>query len=165
MSRKPTVSWLPIRPLSAAVLAAAVLTACGFIEGVVNPCAMQPQASVPLAVRIGPAKALATSCAAMAEVDGRTYAIGVGRWLDEDALVLEEYAPVTKASYVLEHPTAYALAGVDPNAFLVVEAYEGADPQMGAYMALWRETFAPPGICRYADRTDPQYPVDACGTD
>jgi hypothetical protein len=86
--------------------------------------------------------------------------------LDEDALVLDEYGPITAANGTVSQPIAYALRGVDPRQFLVmrVDATVRDDlGPMGPFMVLWRDLHAQPdGICPYADPEDPQYPSEAC---
>lgn len=159
-----------VRPLLVAVPLAAALAACGMYGPVMEPddCSLKPVGEEAEAgFRIGPQQ-VAALCASQVEVDGRTYSVGVGRWLDEDALVLVEYAPITRSTDPhVEHPVAFSLEGIDPLQFLVMEANANArddNGPTGPYMALWGDLGSgqPDGICPYADPLDPQYPGDEC---
>ena len=148
---KPTA-----RSLGAALAAAILLTACGVLD-FANPCALHPvESSQEGAFRIGPARALASSCAAEVEVEGQRYGLSPGSWLDEELLVLQEYGPITRTNWPIDEPVAYSLEGIDPRAFLVVRGSDAATEDaesMGQYMALFGtyQGEFPAGLCRYAD--------------
>jgi hypothetical protein len=154
------------RSLTIAFIGAAVLSACG-IWGTISEnddCGLRPLGQQPTGLRIGPQPA-AASCASQVEVDGRVYGVGVGRWLDEDALVLTVYGQITRSNEVVREPIAYALQGVDPLEFLVMKANGDRDDSgpMRPYLALWGAVDGQPeGICPYADPLDPQYAGDEC---
>jgi hypothetical protein len=157
-----------LRPLITAAIAAVMLSACGLWQAVDDgaDCSLKPVGEHPTSLRIGAQRAAATTCASEVEVDDRIYSLGVGRWLDEDALVLQEYGPITRSNEVVSEPIAYALEGVDPLEFLVmkvaVDVRDDLGP-MGPYMALWGAVDGQPeGICSYADPADVQYPGDEC---
>jgi hypothetical protein len=156
-----------VRSLLTAFMGAAVLSACG-IWATVNDnddCGLKPVAEQPTGLRIGPPR-VAASCASQVEVDGRVYGVGVGRWLDEDALVLAEYGPITRSNDVVREPIAYVLQGVDPLEFLVMKAQAVDRDDLGPtgpYLALWGAIDGQPeGICPYADPLDAQYLADEC---
>ena len=146
---------------------ASLVAACGGIFDAVGmgDCSLKPVGEPGGGMRIGPAVA-AASCMPQVEVDGRIYSVGVGRWLDEAALELREHGPITRANEPVIEPVAYALEGVDPDAFLVMRG-DGVDDlgPMGPFMALWGES-APPlpeSACRYADESDRQFPAECEG--
>lgn len=155
------------RPIIVAVIVAAVVSACGIWQDVseADDCGLKPVGEEAAGLRIGPQQ-VAALCASMVEVDGRTYTVGVGRWLDEDALVLEEYAPITRSNDRVAEPVAYSLDGIDPLQFLVMKATDQQrddNGPMSRYLALWGQVDGQPdGICPYADPMDPQYPGDEC---
>ena len=98
----------------------------------------------------------------MVEVDGRPYSLGSGGWLDEDALELEEYGPITRANERVLYPTALALRGVDPLQFLVMRG-NGANDDRGEYRVLLGEgAGTPEAVCQYADPLDIGYPATTC---
>jgi len=157
---KPTA-----RSLGAALATAILLTACGVLD-FANPCALHPvEAPQEGAFRIGPARALAASCAAEVEVDGQRYGLSPGGWLDEELLALEEYGQITRTNWPVDDPVAYALEGIDPHAFLVVRGPDAATEDaesMGEYMALFGtyEGAFPAEVCRYADPDPAQIPPE-----
>ena len=100
----------------------------------------------------------------MAEVDGRPYSIGVGRWLDESALVLDECVVVTRSNDHIAIPRLLAV-GIDPMQLLLIRG-DGRTHDLGPlgpFMVLSGEgAVLPPAICQYADPGDVQYPGDIC---
>ncbi len=124
-------------------------------------CGLEPLAASLITLRIGPLPPM-LSCVRRVRVNGLEYAVGFGRWLDEDALELHEYGPITHANSAVVEPIAYALDGVDPEAFLITR-HDGVDDlgPTGPFMALSRNLGPlPPEVCRYADPDDPQFPVE-----
>lgn len=159
---------IPARPFLFAAGVAAALSACGI--GLpwsdAFDCSLRPVGDDGAGLRIGPSQAVATSCGIQVEVEGRIYSVGVGRWLDEDAVVLTEYAPITRAVGPVSKPVTFSIEGVDPREMLVMEGAEGdvddLEP-MGPYMILWGSAGRMPvGMCAYADPLDVQYPGDTC---
>ena len=135
------------------------LTACGaltmFEDVAEDDCSLQPVENFPVqpeGMRVGPAVASAL-CAHVVEVGGRTYDVGVGQWLDEDALEPIEFGPITRANAGVVEPVAYALPGVDPTEFLITRG-DGIDDveHLGVFLVLWGSLPEfPDGLCRYAD--------------
>jgi hypothetical protein len=119
------------------------------------------EARAPRVSIIRPAPLSANSCAQQVEVNGRVYTVGVGRWLDEDALELVEFGPITRSIGPVDEPIAWALDGVDPARFLVMRG-DGVDDlgEMGPWMALWGSGDVPPSVCRYVELGDPQSPAE-----
>ena len=76
-------------------------------------------------IRFGPPVAAASLCIGVVVVDGRRYHVGNGRWLDDDAIDLREFAPITQANDRVHEPVAYAIDGVNPNRLLL---NRGTDP-------------------------------------
>jgi len=153
-----------LRPLVVGSFLAVLVSACGIYADISeDDCDLRPVGSSPAGFRIGIAKALAL-CAAIVEVDGRTYSVGAGGWLDEEALELTEYAPINRANTVVAEPIAYALAGVDPTQFLVMQGDPVDDAgASGRYAVLWGDIAATPAsVCQYADPTSPGYPAETC---
>jgi hypothetical protein len=144
-----------------ALLIASAVSACGLYGSVSEDydCDLKPLAAAPTGFSIGPQR-VAALCAALVEVDGRTYSTGCGRFLDEDKLLLDEYGIISRANQPVEDPAVYALRGVDPLLVLVSRA---ACP--GGFWLLVGEPFSghlPATICEYADPADGGYPSDAC---
>ena len=136
-----------------------MLVACGGLVRL-DDCDLRPIGMPEARLHVGPSVAMATTCAAMVEVDGRIYKVGEGRWLDEDALVVQPYSAIARANARVIEPVAYAIEDVDPRAFLLMLG-EGTDEP---FMALWGPGTPPlpDGVCRYADATHPEYPTE-CG--
>ncbi len=132
------------------------------VEGVgSDDCGLEPVAASAITLHIGASPVIA-SCGSRVRVNGLEYHVGVGRWLDEDALKLREYAPITHANDTLVEPIAFALHGINPDVFLVMRG-DGVDDlgPMGPFMALWRDLpSVPPALCHYADPNDPQFPSE-----
>lgn len=160
-----------MRSLMVAPLLAALLTACGTFANVgedPTECDLKPLGTPPAGLRLGVQKAAAL-CAALVEIEGRTYSLGGGGggWLDEDALVLEEYGTISRANTDVYDPAVFALKGVDPLRLLVARVdpsvdYE-EDPGPGPFWMVWGEPFAfPKEACRYADATAAAYPGEYC---
>jgi hypothetical protein len=158
---------LHARRAIAALLIASAVSACGLHGGVSeeNDCDLKPLAPAPTGFSIGPQR-VAALCAALVEVDGRTYTPSCGRFLDEDKLLLDEYGIVSRANGPVEDPAVYALRGVDPLEVLVSRGTCQVDDfTTGAFWVLISEPFAghlPTAICEYADPSDAGYPGDAC---
>jgi hypothetical protein len=159
-----------LRPLLGGLVAAVALAACGLLPQFGDleetDCSLEPVGGGGPGLHIGPARASATLCASTVRVNGRDYSVGVGRWLDEDALVLAQYGPITHANSGVAEPIAYAIDGVDPEQILVMKA--GSDERddlgpTGPFMVLWGDLgTVPAAICGYADPLDPQYPGAEC---
>ncbi|HEY8952539.1 MAG TPA: hypothetical protein VIP78_08280, partial [Candidatus Dormibacteraeota bacterium] len=129
-----------VRSLMVAPLLAASLTACGTFANVgedPTECDLKPIRTSPAGLRLGVQKAAAL-CAALVEIEGRTYSLGGGGgWLDEDALVLEEYGTISRANTDVYDPAVFALEGVDPLRLLVARVDPSfdysEDPGMGRF--------------------------------
>lgn len=147
------------RVLHAAV-AAVALSACGALS-IGEDCSLRPVGMPEARLRIGPA-IVAASCPGLVEVDGRTYAVGVGRWLEETLLDLEPYSAISRANQPVVEPVVYALRGVDPHEFLLMRGDDHDDlGPMGPWMALYGESSAlPADVCPYADPGHPQVPSE-----
>ncbi len=149
-----------LRPVVAAAAIAVLLSACGAFSEAAD-CELRPVDSG-AGVRVGPS-AVEASCAAQVEVDGRTYFVGVGRWLDESILELSEYGAITRSNTSVDEPIAFALGGVDPTEALLMKG-SGTDDlgPMGPYMVLWGEigTAVPAGLCAYVDSAHEQAPAE-----
>ena len=91
--------------------------------------------------------------------------MGSGGWLHDEALELTEYAAITRANTIVAEPIAYALAGVDPEQFLVMRGdptYDGIGAVSG-FATLWGKiAHLPASVCAYANPADAGYPADAC---
>jgi hypothetical protein len=153
-----------------APLLAAVLTACGIFADVgedPTECDLKPIGTPPAGLRLGVQK-VAALCEALVEIEGTTYSMGGGGgWLDEDALVLEEYGIISRANTDVYDPAVFALEGVDPLRLLVARVDSsvdyGEDSGMGRFWMLWGEPFAfPEDACRYADAAAADYPGEYC---
>jgi hypothetical protein len=149
---------------------AASLTACGAFANVgedLTECDLKPIGTPPAGLRLGVQKAAAL-CAALVEIKGRTYSLGGGgAWLDENALVLEEYGTISRANTDVYDPAVFALQGVDPLRLLVAHVDPsfdyGDDPGMGRFWMVWGEPFDfPEDACRYADVAAAGYPGEYC---
>ena len=140
----------------------ATLAGCGLWSRI-DDCSLRP-VEVPEAMHFRPPVALA-ACAPQVEVLGRVYGVGVGRWLDEDALVVEEHGAITRANAPVDEPVAFALEGVDPAELLVMRGSDVDDlGPMGPWMVLWgTASEIPATACRYADPDDPQVPESCPG--
>jgi len=95
-------------------------------------------------------------CGEMVMVNGRSYFYGIGGWLDEDALRLEEVGPVTYPNVVGMDPMAYRLAEISPDRILVLRNLPTSQAS-SSYSVLWgrgRST----DFCRYADLYDHSRP-------
>jgi hypothetical protein len=102
------------RSVFVAILLAALATlgGCAFSDPGIGDCDLRPvdtrearHLEVPVAA----------SCATQVEVDGRVYGVGVGRWLDEGLLVMEQYGPITRTNAPIDEPVAFALEGSTPS--------------------------------------------------
>jgi len=147
-----------------ALLVASAVSACGLHGGVSeeDDCDLKPLAPAPTGFSIGPQR-VAALCAAEVEVDGRTYSISCGRFLDEDKLLLDEYGIISRANGPVDDPAVYALRGVDPLQVLVSRATCQVDDfTTGAFWVLVSAFPLPTSICQYADPSDGGYPGDAC---
>ena len=147
-----------------ALLIASAVSACGLFGSVSedDDCDLKPLDAAPSGYSIGP-ESVAALCAAEAEVDGRTYSISCGRFLDEDKLLLDEYGTISRANGYVEDPVVYALRGVDPLQVLVNPGTCQVDDfATGAFWVLVSAFPLPTGICEYADPGDLAYPADAC---
>lgn len=158
-----------VRPLVVGALVAVLLSACGIWANVGedgDDCDLRPIGVAPSASGLSfGIQTVAALCAAMAEVDGRPYSIGAGRWLDESALVLEEYGLVTRANDHIADPQAFSLRGIDPMQFLIIHGDGRTDGsgEVSRYMTLWGEgAVTSPAMCQYADPADVGYPGDIC---
>jgi hypothetical protein len=156
----------PLRSITLACALAITATACGIYANIGengDDCELRPLEASPAALVIGIQKARA-SCASMVEVNGKPYSVGAGGWLDEHALELTRYAPISRANTIVAEPIAYALAGVDPTQFLVMRGDLADDAGASErYAVLWGEVAdLPASVCQYADPAAPGYPGDAC---
>jgi hypothetical protein len=147
-----------------ALLIAGAVSACGLHAGVSeeDDCALKPLDAAPSAFSIGPER-VAALCGAEAEVDGRTYSISCGRFLDEDKLVLDEYGTISGANGYVTDPAVFALRGVDPLQVVVSRGTCHVDDfTTGAFWVLVSDYPLPTAICQYADPMDVGYPADTC---
>lgn len=154
----------PWRSVLLASFLGVIASACGIYANIGgDDCDLRPVESSPTGLRIGIQQARA-SCASAAEVDGRTYYVGAGRWLDEETLVLEEYGRISRANDRIADPTVFALAGVDPLAILLMRGDGRTDDRgdLGPYMVLSGARAMPESVCPYADPADPSYPNQPC---
>ena len=109
-------------------------------------------------IRFGPPVAAASLCIGVVVVDGRRYHVGNGRWLDDDAIDLREFAPITQANDRVHEPVAYAIDGVDPNRLLLMKTAPIDRRSYGEYWLLWGIPSWPDGLCQYVDWHDPNPP-------
>jgi hypothetical protein len=159
-----------LRLVGLSLLASLAIAACGLLPGLDDPsddCDPRPIGETGLLPQLGAATVSATSCVALIRVDGVDYFPNGGGWLDEDALVLREYGPITHASWEVGEPVAYALDGVDPTQVLVMKTARPIDPGEGEglYTLLRRGGEIPMTLCNYADKSDRYYPTDWCPID
>jgi hypothetical protein len=150
--------------LSVSLLLGAALSACGveiFSNVAEDPEGCDPK---PLGANSGwslGVQKVAALCAALVEVEGRTYSVGAGGWLAEDALLLTEYGAISATNTPFKDPTVYSLEGIDP--LRLVLAYrdrpaEGSE-DLSTFVTLWGEPFEmPENICRYVDPGAPGAP-------
>jgi len=144
-----------------ALLIASAVSACGLYGngGEDYDCDLKPLAAAPTGFSIGPQR-VAALCAALVEVDERTYSTSCRQLFDEDKLLLDEYGIISRANQPVEDPAVYALRGVDPLQVLVSRA-----ACRDGFWMLKGDPFSghlPATICEYADPGDGGYPSDAC---
>jgi hypothetical protein len=154
------------RALAFSLLAVCAVVVFGLAVAVADPmgdCNPRPVKREGFLSQLRTATASATSCAPLIRVDGHDYGPSAGRWLDEGALVLQEYGPITHASWSFAEPVAYALEGVDPTQLLVMKTAPGKE-DWGAFTLLLGgdRRQLPSQVCGYADSTDEWYPSDDC---
>jgi hypothetical protein len=128
-------------------------------------CELEPVGAAPVSFGFGVQRVAATLCSSAVVVDGQTYEVSSGEWLDEEALVLEEYGRITAANVTVGDPTVYALSGVDPHALLLnrLDCARDDCAVVGAYGVLHLRGFPlTASVCRYTDPEGFGYPTDVC---
>ena len=156
------------RPALVAMVLVALISACSAFGNVAvdgEGCELEPLGAAPVGFVIGVQRVAATLCSSQVVVDGRPYEPECPMWLDEEALVLEEYGRISAANVPIVDPTVYALPGVDPRSLLVSRG-DCAPDQSGArgeYWVLDGQGFPlTAAVCRYADPSIEGYPIDVC---
>ena len=101
------------------------------------------------------------SCPATAEVNGKTYTVGVIRGLSVTDDALSSYGRVTKTNTPgrFADDTVFTLRDVDPTTLLLIRATPNATDDAGAlgpFMGLWGEG-QDPDVCRYFVRLGPTW--------
>ena len=117
-----------------------------------EPCPpLVPLGPRPLDLQLGIETVSATSCGPVVEVNGTSYLMLGGSWLDEHALVGHLYGVISRASpYATVYDQAvYSLEGVDPAQLLISRA-DPAGPLVGPWVVLWGDAPRTREVCRYA---------------
>jgi hypothetical protein len=108
------------------------------------------------------------SCPATAEVNGKTYLVGVVRGLSVTDDALSPYGRIAKTNTPgqFADDAVFTIRDVDPTTLLLVRATPNARDDMGAigpFMGLWGEG-QDPDVCRYFVRLGPTWCESAPGS-